>query len=51
MEDDDFYPIVLATVPPTVLTREEVNNYYTQRGTVVNITWLPATHPRPEDGK
>jgi hypothetical protein len=54
MKDDkqpDFYPVVLATVPPTILTKEEVDTYYNLRGTVVNITCLPATHPRSEDGK
>ena len=48
---DDFYPVVLATDPPTILTREQVENYFKERRSVVNITHLPATNPRPEDGK
>jgi hypothetical protein len=48
---DDFYPIILATIPPTVLTREDVGRYFEQRNTVVNITCLPAIKPFPEDGK
>jgi hypothetical protein len=48
---DDFYPIVLATVPPTILTREEVDRYFNARNTTVSAFHLPATNPRAEDGK
>ena len=47
---DDFYPLILQTSPPTVLTREEVETYFQLRGTHVHVTHLPATDPRSEDG-
>ena len=48
---DDFYPVILPTVPPTVLTREEVDRYFNSRNTTITVMHLPATHPRSEDGK
>lgn len=47
---DKFYPIILATTPPTILTREEVETYFALRGTTVHIHHLPATNPQNEDG-
>jgi hypothetical protein len=48
---DDFYPVILPTVPPTVLTREEVDRYFQSRNTTITAMHLPATRPYPEDGK
>jgi hypothetical protein len=48
---DDFYPIILPTNPPRVLTREEVEKYFQSRNTTVSAYHLPATNPRSEDGK
>lgn len=45
-----FYPIVLATDPPRVVTKEDVDNYFKNRGTVVKILHVPATCPRQEEG-
>ena len=50
LQPDDFYPIILATSPPTVLTREEVDRYFQSRNTTVSVIHIPATHPREEDG-
>jgi len=47
---DDFYPLILQTSPPTILTREEVETYFILRGTVISITHIAATNPRNEDG-
>jgi hypothetical protein len=44
----DFYPVILATDPPTLLTRKEVEDYFKKRGTVVKMLHIPATHPREE---
>ena len=47
----DFFPVVLATSPPTIMTRADVESYFRERGTVVRCTHIPATHPRDEDGQ
>lgn len=47
---NDFYPVLLRTVPPKLVTREEVDEYFRERGTVVKIFHLPATNPRDERG-
>jgi hypothetical protein len=39
---DTFYPIMLASVPPRVMTREDVDRYYRERGTFVKVLHLPA---------
>jgi hypothetical protein len=44
-EKDDFYPVVFQTVPPTIMTREEVY----ARVPHMRVTNIPATNPRPED--
>jgi hypothetical protein len=44
----DFYPIVLATVPPKLVTRKDVEDYYRKRGTICTCTHIPATNPRDE---
>jgi hypothetical protein len=46
--EKDFYPVILATVPPTMLTREEVDSYFRERGTYVKVLHIPATNPRDE---
>ena len=33
------------------MTREQMESYFRERNTVVNITHIPATNPRSEDGK
>jgi len=48
---DDFYPIILPTIPPTVLTREEVDKYFQSRNTSISVAHIPATNPCPEDGR
>ena len=44
----DFYPAILRTNPPTVLTRAEVDQYWA--GKVCKVFHIPATHPRDEGG-
>lgn len=41
---DDFYPVILQTDPPTLLTREEVD----EKVPHVKVTHIPATCPREE---
>ena len=41
-----FWPVVLATVPPTLLTEEEA----LKKVPHVKVLHIPATHPRNEDG-
>jgi len=43
---DDFYPVMLRTDPPTILTREEVE----RKVPCIKITHIPATCPRDEKG-
>jgi len=43
--DDSFYPVLLRTVPPTVLTRGDV----VSKVPWVKVLHIPATHPRAED--
>ena len=43
-------PFLLRTDPPEVLTWEQIEQYFRERGTMVTITHIPATHPRSEDG-
>jgi hypothetical protein len=43
-----IFPVILRTDPPTVMTREQVDEYFRERGTVVRVTHIPATHPRSE---
>jgi len=40
--------VILRTEPPTVVTREQVDEYFRKRGTVVRIIHIPATNPREE---
>jgi len=47
---DDFYPLILQTVPPIILTREEVETYFQLRNSHVRATHISATNPRNEDG-
>jgi hypothetical protein len=35
---------ILRTEPPTVLTTEEVEEYFKKRGTIVKVLHLPATN-------
>ncbi len=42
---DDFWPVILQTVPPTLLTREEAY----ARVQAMRVTHIAATNPRPED--
>jgi hypothetical protein len=42
--EDDFYPVVLQTRPPTIMTREEVY----RKVPSMRVTHIPATNPRPE---
>ncbi len=44
----DFYPVILRTDPPTVLTRADVDAYFAKRGTSCKVTHIPATRPREE---
>ncbi len=41
-----FWPVVLATVPPTVMTREEAYRKVPH----ARMLHIEATHPRSEDG-
>ena len=45
---EGFYPVILRTNPPTVLTREQVDQYWA--GKVCKVFHIPATHPRDEGG-
>jgi len=44
-ERDEFYPCILMTSPPTLLTREQTD----ARVPHVRVTHIPATNPRNED--
>lgn len=48
---DEFYPTLLATVPPKILTREEVDSYWEKRE--LKIVHIAATNPVDEriDGR
>ena len=46
---DFFYPLLLNTRPREVLTREQVDEYFRKRGTVVKHTYIAATNPIDED--
>lgn len=41
---------ILRTNPPRIVHKEEVDEYFKKRGTVVTITHLPATNPKDERG-
>lgn len=43
----DFWPVILKTVPPTVMTREEAY----AKAPAMMVTYIPATNPHPEDKK
>lgn len=45
MKKDDFWPIILQTTPPILLTREEAY----ARVPYIKVTHIPATNPRSED--
>ena len=45
-EDEKFWPVVLATVPPRVMTREEAYRKVPH----AKMLHIEATHPRSEDG-
>jgi hypothetical protein len=47
-QKDDFYPCVIRTDPPRVVTRGEIDMYFQVRGTVVRTIHIPATAPREE---
>lgn len=47
---DKYYPYVLRTDPPRVVTREEIDEYFRKRDTIVKILHLPATNPKDERG-
>jgi hypothetical protein len=47
--ENDFYPIVLATRPPTVLTRKQVDDYFRNKGVeFLTYTHIPAVKPHEE---
>jgi hypothetical protein len=45
---EDFFPVILRTEPPTVMTREDMERYFRERGTTVNVMHIAATNPQEE---